>query len=114
MLFAKKATLAAKSDLYRKYLARKLTKEFPRYAREQWAEFEPDDVLRYVGLATYKPARVSMAGVGAFLIGCAVCGIAAMLLTPKSGPEIRHDVKDKAMGYIGKQGILSPEKGASA
>jgi hypothetical protein len=70
-------------------------------------------VLQYVGLTTYKPGRISMAGVGAFLVGCAVGGIAAILLAPKSGEEIRHEVKDKAMGYLGKQGVM-PEKTINA
>lgn len=115
MLFAKKARLAAKSDLYRKYLARKILKDVPRFARARWEEFDPDDVLRFVGLSTYKPVRGSIAGIGAFFIGCAVGGIAALLLTPKTGPELRTNVKDKAMGYLGKQGItVGQEKTASA
>ena len=114
MLFAKKAKLAVKSDMYRKFLAKKLFKELPKYARETWDDFEPDDALRYVGLTTYKPATTSFAGIGAFVIGCAVGGIAALLLTPKTGPELRTDVKDKAMDYLGKQGITVPEKTANA
>ncbi|QRN92820.1 YtxH domain-containing protein [Archangium violaceum] len=116
MLFAKKAKLAVKSDLYRKLIARKLLKDLPKYARNQWDDFDPDDVLRYVGLTTYKPARSSFAGVGAFVIGCAVGGIAALMLAPKTGTELRTDVKDKAMGYLGKQGIgtTAGEKTASA
>ncbi|WNG36921.1 YtxH domain-containing protein [Archangium minus] len=115
MLFAKKAKFAVKSDVYRKYLAKKILKDLPQYAKGQWEEFDPDDVLRYVGLTTYKPARSSFAGVGAFVIGCAVGGIAALLLAPKTGTELRTDVKDKAMGYLGKQGIaVGSEKTASA
>ena len=87
----------------------------PKYAKEQWDDFEPDDALRYVGLTTYKPARSSFAGIGAFVIGIAVGGVAALLLTPKTGPELRTNVKDKAMDYLGKQGInVSSEKTASA
>lgn len=115
MLFAKKANLAVKSDMYRKLLAKKVLKDLPKYARVQWDEFDPDDVLRYVGLTTYKPASSSFAGVGAFVIGCAVGGIAALLLAPKTGTELRTNVKDKAMGYLGKQGInVGSEKTASA
>ncbi|WNG17448.1 YtxH domain-containing protein [Cystobacter fuscus] len=114
MMFAKKATLAAKSDLYRKFLAKKLLKDLPKYARNRWEDFDPDDALHYVGLTTYKPASSSFAGIGAFVIGCAVGGIAALLLTPKTGPELRTNVKDKAMDYLGKQGINVPEKTANA
>jgi len=115
MFFEKKAKLAVKSDLYRRYLARKLFKELPRYARTQWNDFDPDDALHRVGLTTYRPARSSFAGIGAFVIGCAVGGIAALLLTPKTGPEMRTDVKDKAIDYLGKQGInIGQEKTANA
>ncbi|PTL85885.1 YtxH domain-containing protein [Vitiosangium sp. GDMCC 1.1324] len=115
MLFAKKARLAAKSDLYRKFLAKKILRDVPKFAKAQWEDFDPDDVLRYVGLTTYKPVRSSFAGIGAFIIGCAVGGIAALMLTPKTGPELRNNVKDKAMGYLGKQGIsVGQEKTASA
>jgi hypothetical protein len=115
MFFEKKAKLAVKSDLYRKYLAKKLFKELPKYARQQWNDFEPDDALRYVGLTTYKPVRTSFGGLGAFVIGCAVGGIAALLLTPKTGVELRADVKDKAIDYLGKQGInVGQEKTANA
>jgi hypothetical protein len=114
MLFAKKARWAVKSDVYRKLLARKIIKDLPRFAKDQWKDFDPDDVLRYVGLTTYKPARSSFAGIGAFVIGCCVGGIAALMLAPKPGTELRTTVKDKAMGYLGKQGIISPEKTANA
>jgi hypothetical protein len=115
MLFAKKAKFAVKSDLYRKILARKIINDLPKAAKNQWDDFDVDDVLRYVGLTTYKPARSSVAGIGAFVIGCAVGGIAALMLAPKTGTEMRTDVKDKAMGYLGKQGInVNPEKTASA
>ena len=115
MLFAKKAKWAVKSDIYRKLLARRIIKDLPRFAKDKWEDFDPDDVLRYVGLTTYKPARSSFAGIGAFFIGCAVGGIAALLLAPKTGTELRTNVKDKAMGYLGKQGIsLGQEKTANA
>jgi hypothetical protein len=115
MLFAKKAKWAAKSDLYRKFLAQKFAKDLPRFAREQWDEFDPDDALRYVGLTTYKPARASFGGLGAFFLGCAVGGIAALMMAPRSGNEMRTNIKDKTMGYLGKQGVgTTSEKTASA
>ncbi|HEX8823561.1 MAG TPA: YtxH domain-containing protein [Archangium sp.] len=115
MLFAKKAKFAVKSNMYRKYLAKKILKDLPNSAKDQWDDFDVDNVLRYMGLTTYKPARSSFAGAGAFIIGCAVGGIAALMLAPKTGTEMRTNVKDKAMGYLGKQGVnINPEKTASA
>ena len=115
MLFAKKAKFAVKSDLYRKILVKKILKDMPKVAKNQWDDFDPDDVLRYIGLTTNKPVRSTFGGIGAFVIGCAVGGIAALMLAPKTGTEMRTDVKDKAMGYLGKQGVnINPEKTASA
>jgi len=116
MLFAKKAKWTVGNDVYRKILVNKIVKDLPKYAKNQWNDFDADDVLRYVGLSTYKPVRSSFAGIGAFVIGCAVGGIAALLLAPKPGTELRTDVKDKAMGYLGKQGVGTSvgEKTASA
>jgi hypothetical protein len=120
MLFAKKAKWKkakwmAKNDLYRKFLKAQFINNVSRYAKDQWDDFDADDVLRYAGLTTHKPARVAFGSIGAFVIGAAVGGIAAILLTPKTGVEMRTNVKDKAMGYMGKQGIgSSTEKTASA
>jgi hypothetical protein len=113
-MFSKKAKWAVKSDIYRKMLARKVMKDI-KVAKNQWDDFDADDVLRYIGLTTNKPVRSTFGGIGAFVIGCAVGGIAALMLAPKTGTELRTDVKDKAMGYLGKQGInVNSEKTASA
>lgn len=115
MLFAKKASLAAKSGLYRKWLARKLINDIPRFARDKWDDFEPDDMLRYVGLTTTKPAKATFGGIGAFIIGAAVGSVVALMLAPTPGVELRTQVKDKAMGYLNKQNIhLGQEKTANA
>ena len=115
MLFAKKATLAAKSNLYRKWLAQKFIHDIPRVAKDKWDDFEADDVLRYIGLTTAKPAQTTFGTLGAFVIGAAVGSIVALMLAPTPGVELRTQVKDKAMGYLNKQNInLGQEKSASA
>ncbi|MGE6759678.1 YtxH domain-containing protein [Corallococcus sp. AB049A] len=126
MFRAKKATwqakALAKSKLYRQFLAHQLLDQLPEYAdkagkvaRKSWDNFDPDDALRYVGLTTYKPARSGMGGLGAFLLGAAVGSVAALLMAPSRGTELRTTVKDKAMGYINKQGVnIGGEKTASA
>jgi hypothetical protein len=115
MLFAKKAGLAARSSIYRKWLAEKFINDVPRFARNKWDDFDPDDVLRYVGLTTAKPAKTAFGGLGAFVIGAAVGGVVALLLAPKPGVELRTTVKDKAMGYLNKQDIgMGADKTAHA
>jgi hypothetical protein len=115
MLFAKKAKLAAKSGLYRKWLAQKFINDIPRIAKDKWDDFDVDDMLHHVGLTTYKPVKSTFGGLGAFVIGAAVGSIVALLLAPTPGVELRTTVKDKAMGYLNKQNIdLGQEKTASA
>jgi hypothetical protein len=115
MFAKKKIGLMAKSDIYRRLMARKLMNDLPRLARNSWESFDPDDALHRIGLTTYKPGKAGLGGIGVFVLGAVCGGIAALLLAPKPGSEIRSTVKDRAMGYINKQGIsLGSEKQASA
>ncbi|MCE9671088.1 YtxH domain-containing protein [Myxococcus stipitatus] len=105
----------AKSDLYRKWVAHKLLNELPRAARNRWDDFDADDALRYVGLTTYKPGRTGLGAMGVFLLGAVAGGVAALLLAPTTGDELRTTVKDKASSYMNKQNLnLGQEKSASA
>ena len=105
-MFAKKnLSVLAKSDVYRKLVARKLMNDLPKVAKNTWQSFDPDDVLQFAGLTTYKPAKSTFGGLGVFLVGAAVGSIVALMLAPKPGSEIRTTVKDKAMGYINKQNM---------
>ena len=114
-MFAKKAVWATKSNLYRKWLAQKFMNDIPRFAKDKWEDFDPDEVLRLVGLTTYKPVKSGIGSLGVFVIGAAVGSVVALLLAPTPGTELRTQVKDKAMGYLNKQNInLGQEKTASA
>lgn len=104
-----------KSDLARKLAAAKVLSQVSRSAKDTWDDFDVDDVLRYVGLTTYKPAATGLGGLGAFILGAAAGGVVALLLAPKPGSELRTTVKDRAMGYMNKQNVsIGSEKTASA
>lgn len=113
-MFARKAKWAAKSSLYRKWLAQKVLNDIPKIAKERWEDFDPDDVLHPLGLSTYKPAKAGLGTLGVFIIGAAVGSVVALLMAPSPGAELRTQVKDKAMGYLNKQNIGIQEKTASA
>lgn len=113
-MFARKAKWAAKSSLYRKWLAQKVLNDIPKIAKERWEDFDPDDVLHPLGLSTYKPAKAGFGTLGVFIIGAAVGSVVALMLAPSPGAELRTQVKDKAMGYLNKQNIGIQEKTASA
>ncbi|MFL5343511.1 MAG: YtxH domain-containing protein [Hyalangium sp.] len=114
-MFAKKATWAAKSSLYRKWLARKIMSDIPKFAKNRWEDFDPDDVLHYVGLTTHKPVKAGFGSLGVFIIGAAVGSVVALMLAPTPGADLRTQVKDKAMGYLKQQNIgIGQEKTAHA
>lgn len=114
-MFAKKATWAAKSSLYRKWLARKMLNDIPKFAKDKWEDFDPDDVLHYVGLTTHKPVKAGLGSLGVFIIGAAVGSVVALMLAPTPGADLRTQVKDKALGYLNKQNIdIGQEKTAHA
>ncbi|KFE70126.1 YtxH domain-containing protein [Hyalangium minutum] len=114
-MFATKAKWAAKSGIYRKWLAHKFLNDIPRVAKDKWEDFDVDELLHAVGLTTYKPAKAGFGTLGVFIIGAAVGSIAALLLAPTPGTELRTQVKDKAMGYLNKQNLgIGQEKTASA
>ncbi len=115
-MFAKKALWATKSNLYRKWLAEKFMTDIPRFAKNKWEDFDPDEVLRLVGLTTYKPVKAGIGSLGVFVIGAAVGSVVALMLAPTPGTELRTQVKDKAMGYLNKQnlGIGQQDKTAHA
>jgi hypothetical protein len=114
-MFAKQAKWAARSSLYRKWLAQKFLNEIPKFAKEKWEDFDPDEVLHPLGLTTYKPLKTSIGSLGVFIIGAAVGSVVALMLAPKPGVELRTEVKDKAMEYLNKQNIgITPEKTAHA
>ncbi len=113
-MFATKAKWAAKSGLYRKWLAQKFLNDIPRFAKDKWEDFEPDDVLRLVGLTTYKPVKTGFGTLGMFMIGAAVGSCVALLLAPTPGTQLRTTVKDKAMGYLNKQNLGIGQKDTTA
>lgn len=57
-----------------------------------------DDVLHSLGLARYEEPRVAdwVTPVAFFGLGALTGAAAAVLLTPKSGPELRRDIRDGA------------------
>ena len=114
MLFAKKAKWAAKSNLYRKWLAEKFIHDIPRVAKDKWDDFEADDVLRHIGLTTAKPVKSTFGGLGAFVIGAAVGSIVALMLAPTPGVDLRTQVKDKAMGYLLRDEVTAQVRAATS
>ena len=67
-----------------------------------------DRILDAFGLQQRRPVRSMMSGVTVFLAGVVVGGAAALLLSPKSGMEVRSDLEDKLDTLIAKVKSLIP------
>ena len=64
-------------------------------------EFNKRDILNALGLETESSNfwTVALAGFG---VGCLVGAAVAIMVTPKSGRELRGDIMDKGRDLIGK------------
>ncbi|MDQ3262875.1 MAG: YtxH domain-containing protein [Myxococcota bacterium] len=78
-----------------KEVMQKVTKDASKMIRKQLKNFDTDKALHRIGLSTYRPGRASAASASLFLIGAAVGGLAALILAPKAGSELRADLKHR-------------------
>ena len=63
-------------------------------------EFNKRDILNALGLETESNFwTVALAGFG---VGCLVGAAVAIMVTPKSGPELRSNLMDRGRDLIGK------------
>ena len=113
-MFAKKAKWKTKGLLYKNWLEHKLTNELPRYSKDRWDDFDADDVLHLIGLAKAKPVSTGIGVTGAFLLGAAAGTIAALMLAPKPGADLRTDVRERALNYLDKAKVARGEPQATA
>jgi len=62
-------------------------------------EIDKDDLLRYVGLQTKRSvAEWMLPSIGLFALGMLVGAGVALLTAPKSGRELREDLRERAQG----------------
>ena len=81
------------------YLIKEAAEVAAKKAAKGWRKIDWDgDVLQRVGLTTYKGSGIGT-GLSLFVLGAAVGGIAALMLAPKKGNELRTDV----LNYIKKE-----------
>lgn len=78
-----------------KEVMQKVTKDASKIMRKQWKNFDTDKALHRIGLSTYRPGRASAGSASLFLLGAAVGGLAALILAPKAGSELRADLKNR-------------------
>jgi hypothetical protein len=104
-MFAKKAALAIGA---KEFLAHQLMNDLPRAARKRLAELDWDrDVLNRAGLQRTSTLQKGLGGLTLFCLGMVAGGVAALMLAPKPGAELRTDVKSRAQSLMqgSRQGL---------
>ncbi len=87
--------------LYKRYMYRGMLNDAMKFARKNWS-VERDALLHRAGLARYRPVRRGFSAAGLLLAGGVLGAIAALVFTPRSGPEMRDQVRRKTMGWFEK------------
>lgn len=60
-------------------------------------DFDRERWLNKAGLSLHRPAARTAGGLSMLLVGAALGGIAALLLAPKTGPELRTQLRERAL-----------------
>jgi hypothetical protein len=90
--------------MYKAYVYKTLLSDVSRVVRRMFDgfDFDRDSLLNKVGLRTYSPVRSTIGGISYFLVGAAIGTAVGLALAPKSGAELRADVKEKALDLLGR------------
>ena len=73
---------------------RRLAKLFRRTFRR--LEFDSEKMLHRAGLTRYQPVKQALGAVGLVALGGAIGTAISLMLTPRSGPEFRKLLSEKA------------------
>ncbi len=60
-------------------------------------DFDRERWLNKAGLSLHRPGSRTTGGVTLLLVGAALGGLAALLLAPKTGPELRTQLRERAL-----------------
>jgi hypothetical protein len=106
---------ALMSTIYKSYLYKNLFRDVSRFAKKQLrgVDIDKDYWLHKAGLTTYSPSRSVFSGLGLFILGAAVGGIASLALAPMKGSELRSEVKDKAKDLMEKANRVNSDLSSS-
>ncbi|HZJ55331.1 MAG TPA: YtxH domain-containing protein [Myxococcaceae bacterium] len=88
-----------KSYLYTN-LARDAVRLWNRFGDLDLADFDKERLLRKVGVVPYTPGSRAASDITLFLLGGIVGAVVGLALAPKSGVELRSQVKDRAMNLF--------------
>ena len=79
---------------------RRLAKLFRRTFER--LEFDSEKMLHRAGLTRYRPVKQALGAVGLLALGGAIGTAISLMLTPRTGPEFRKLLSEKASGVSPK------------
>jgi len=102
--------------LFKTYMVQNAIRDAAKFVGKQLKniDWDTDEVLHRVGLARHTPGRSTFGGISLFVVGAALGGVAAMLLAPQPGAQLRTDLRDRAKKYFGVEEPIQAPLGAEA
>ncbi len=98
--------------MYKAYVYKTLFKDASRFLRKTFGdiEFDKESLLNRIGLTTYEPIKSTIGGLSFFLLGAAVGAAIGLAVAPKPGAELRADVKERALDFIGRSETFGEQR----
>ena len=63
-------------------------------------QFDSDRLLHRAGLTRYHPAKDALGAIGLIALGGAVGSMISLMLTPRTGPQFRRLLQERARGRV--------------
>jgi len=91
--------------IYKSYIYKTLYKDLSKFVAKNVKniDFDREYWLHKMGLATYKPTKAAFGGMSLFMFGALAGGLAGLFLAPRTGTEMRTNVKERARTLIDRQ-----------
>ena len=104
--------------VYKAYIYKTLYRDVSRFLKKTFDDIDLDldkkALLHKVGLAPYTPVKRTIGGFSLFLLGAAIGTAIGVVMAPKPGVELRHEVKEKAMDLLGRSNETPTERRVQA
>src|SRR6266849_140223 len=94
------------STMYKAYIYKTMYGDVSRFLKRTLKDIDLDldkkSLLHKVGLAPYTPVKRTIGRFSIFLVGAAIGTAIGVVMAPKPGVALRHEVKEKALDLLGR------------
>jgi hypothetical protein len=94
--------------LYKSYIYKSLYKDVAKFTRKNLKNVDFDRLywMRKMGVTPYRPTKAAFGASSLFILGALAGSVAALLFAPKTGPEMRTEVKERARTLVKRAPVL--------